>query len=159
MTMPGDQRPSNSAPSPPPVRRPAGPARFRPRSLPVALLEAGLAALLAALAWAFLAGVLEFPGALATAVLGGWIIGEVLWSVRAHPALAALVATAAWALGLVLTWIAAMALLPASSRTFLERLEQTPFLDWLSPQFGWLELVGLVLYVAAALYGARPRPD
>lgn len=114
-------------------------------------------ACLSALAWAFLKGVLEFPGALGVAVVGGWLIGEVLWSVRAHPALAALMAVAAWIVGLVLSWVAAMALLPESSRSFIERLQSTPFLEWLSPQFGWLEVAGLVLYVLAALYGARPR--
>ena len=50
-----------------------------------------------------------------------------------------------------------MAMLPGSSRTFLERVEGTPFLDWLAPQFSLLEVAGLVLYVVAALYGARPR--
>lgn len=112
---------------------------------------------LSALAWAFLKGVLEFPGALGVAVVGGWLTGEVLWSVRVHPALAALLAVAAWVAGLVLTWITAMALLPESSRSFVERLQNTPFLEWLGPQFGWLELAGLVLYVLGALYGARPR--
>jgi hypothetical protein len=114
-------------------------------------------ALISAVAWAVLKGVLEFPGALAVAVVGGWLIGEVLWSVRAHPLVAALVAAAAWALGLVLTWLVAMALLPGSTRSLLERIEATPFLDWLSPQFGWLEIAGLLLYVGAALFGARPR--
>ena len=45
-------------------------------------------------------------------------------------------------------------MLPGSSRTFLERVESTPFLGWLAPQFGLIEIVGLILYVAAALYGA-----
>jgi hypothetical protein len=57
----------------------------------------------------------------------------------------------------VLTWVTAMALLQESTRTFVERLQSTPFLDWLGPQFGWLEIAGLVLYVGAALFGARPR--
>ena len=100
---------------------------------------------------------LEFPGALAVAVIGGWLIGEVLWSVRAHPVVAAVVAGLAWLAGLLLSWIVAMALIQESSRTLLERLEATPFLDWLGPQFGWLQAAGLVLYVLAALYGARPR--
>ncbi|MEX1295674.1 MAG: hypothetical protein AB1Z67_05845 [Candidatus Limnocylindrales bacterium] len=156
MTRPGERRP-RSTPSPPPVRRAQGPDRFRPQSRPQALAEALLVACLSALAWAFLKGVLEFPGALGVAVVGGWLIGEVLWSVRAHPALAALMAVAAWIVGLVLSWVAAMALLPESSRSFIERLQSTPFLEWLSPQFGWLEVAGLVLYVLAALYGARPR--
>jgi fructose-specific phosphotransferase system IIC component len=123
----------------------------------VALGEALLVAFLSALAWAFLKGVLEFPGALAVAVIGGWLIGEVLWSVRVHPAVAAGVAVATWIAGLVLTWMTAMALLPESTRSFVERLQNTPFLEWLGPQFGWLEVGGLVLYVVAALYGARPR--
>ena len=123
----------------------------------MALGEALLVAFLSALAWAFLKGVLEFPGALAVAVIGGWLIGEVLWSVRVHPAVAAGVAVATWIAGLVLTWMTAMALLPESTRSFVERLQNTPFLEWLGPQFGWLEVGGLVLYVVAALYGARPR--
>jgi hypothetical protein len=49
-----------------------------------------------------------------------------------------------------------MALLPSSSRTFAERLESTPFLDWLTPQLGLLEMVGLLVYGAAAAYAARP---
>ncbi len=69
----------------------------------------------------------------------------------------AAMAVLAWGLGLVLTWVTAMALLPESTRTLVERLQNTPFLEWLSPQFGWLEIAGLVLYVVAALFGARPR--
>ena len=145
MTQPGEQRPSSPPPAPAPRRRPDGPDRFRPRSLPLALLEAAMVALVSALAWAFLKGVLEFPGALMVAVIGGWLIGEVLWSVRAHPLIAAAVAVGAWLVGLVLTWMTAMALLPESTRTFVERLQNTPFLEWLGPQFGWLEVAGLVL--------------
>lgn len=157
MTQPGEQRPSSPPPATAPRRRPDGPDRLRPRSLPLALLEAALVALVSALAWAFLKGVLEFPGALIVAVVGGWLIGEVLWSVRAHPLIAAAVAVGAWLVGLVLTWMTAMALLPESTRTFVGRLENTPFLEWLGPQLGWLEVAGLVLYVVAALVGARPR--
>jgi hypothetical protein len=123
----------------------------------MALAEAGLVALVSAAAWAFLKGILEFPGALGVAVIGGWLMGEVLWSVRANPVVAAALASLAWVLGLVFTWLTALALLPESSRTFLERVQGTPFLEWLSPQFGWLELAGLLLYVGAALFGARPR--
>ena len=157
MTEPGERRPPASTPAPAVSRRPSGPDRLRPRSLPVALVQAGLVASVAALVWAFFKGVLEFPGALGVAVVGGWLIGEVLWSVRANPLLAAVMAGLAWVLGLVLAWLTALALLPESSRSFLERVQGTPFLEWLSPQFGWLELAGLVLYVVAALFGARPR--
>lgn len=129
-----------------------------PRSRATAVVEALLVASLAALAWALLKGILEFgPGLLGVAVVGGWAIGALLWQVRATPLLAGAIAALAWLLGLVLTWLIAMAILPGSSRTFIERVEGTPFLDWLSPQFGLLEMAGLVLYVLAALYGARPR--
>ena len=113
--------------------------------------------ILAAVAWALIKGILEFPGVLAVAVVGGWTIGAVLWQVRATPLLSALIAAGAWLVGLVLTWLVAMAILPGSSRTFLERVEATPFLEWQGPQFGPIEMMGLVLYVGAALYGARPR--
>ena len=117
-----------------------------------------LAASLAALAWALLKGVFELgPGLLGVAIVGGWSIGALLWRVRAAPWLAAAIATLAWLAGLVLTWLLALAILPASSRTFIERVQGTPFLDWLSPQFGLLEVIGLALYLLAALYGARAR--
>jgi hypothetical protein len=156
MTQPGERRPTSSS-SNRPTRRVQGPERFRPGSTALALGEAVLVALLSALAWAVVRGVLEFPGALAIAVVGGWLIGEILWSVRAHPLVAAVIAGLAWLAGLVLTWVTAMALLPESTRTFIERLQHTPFLDWLGPQFSWLEVVGLALYIVGALFGARPR--
>jgi hypothetical protein len=125
--------------------------------VPAALAEAIVVGVGAGLLWAVIKGVLEFPGGLAVAVVGGWAIGALLWQVRASPWLAAGLAALTWLLGLVLTWFVAMLILPASSRTLLERIQGTPFLDWLAPQFGALELAGLVLYVGAALYGARPR--
>jgi hypothetical protein len=110
------------------------------------------------LAWALLKGVFELgPGLLGVAVVGGWSIGALLWQVRATPWLAAAIGTLAWLGGLVLTWLLALAMLPASSRSFIERVQGTPFLDWLLPQFGLLEVTGLALYLLAALYGARTR--
>jgi|GEM_PF-3471234 len=155
MAEPGERRPADVI-TPTPRRR-RGWDRLRPRSTVVALVEALSVGLLAAVVWALLKGVLEFPGVLAVAVIGGWAIGVLLWQVRASPVLAAIIALAAWLVGLLLTWLVAMAVLPGSSRTFLERVEGTPFLDWLAPQLGILEILGLVLYVLAALYGARPR--
>jgi hypothetical protein len=112
----------------------------------------------AALAWALLKGIFELgPGLLGVAIVGGWSIGALLWQVRATPWLAAAIAALAWLAGLILTWLLALAILPASSRTFIERVEGTSFLDWLSPQFGLLEVTGLALYLLAALYGARAR--
>lgn len=155
MTEAGEQRPRTTAPAL--ARARGGWQRLRPRALATAVLEAALISLLAATAWALIKGILEFPGVLAVAVVAGWAIGAVLWQVRATPLLAALIATGAWLLGLVLTWLVAMAILPGSSRSFLERVEGTPFLEWQAPQFGAIEVLGLALYVAAALYGARPR--
>jgi hypothetical protein len=127
------------------------------RSLAGGLLRAGLIAFGAALAWAVLRGVLELgPTALAVAIVGGWGIGAVLREARAPAIMAALVALGAWLLGLVLSWLLAMALLPGSSRTLLERIEGTPFLDWMAPQLGIVEVAGLLVFVIAAAWTARP---
>ena len=159
MPEPGERRPPGSTPAT--VARPARSdawQRLRPRSKAAAIGEALFIALLAVLAWGLLRGVLELVvGLLVVAALGGWAIGAVLYQVRAAPPLAAGIAALAWLAGLVATWLVAMAILPGSSRTFMERLEGTPFIDWLSPQFGLLEVVGLLVYVVAALYGARAR--
>jgi hypothetical protein len=167
MTEPGEQRPSNStgetggrgwsAQQVAGGRGARGGHSARSRSLPGALLVAGGVMLLAAAAWALLRGVFELgPTSLAIAALGGWGIGAVLRQARAPVLLAVFLGLTAWLLGLVLSWLLAMALLPSSARTFAERLEGTPFLDWLTPQLGLLEMVGLLVYGAAAAYAARP---
>lgn len=121
------------------------------------LIEALLVALLTALAWSLCKGILELGiGLLVVAVVGGWSIGTVLRPIRRAPLIAILFSVLAWLGGLVGTWLIAMALLQASSRTFLERLEATPFVDWLSPQFSLIEIIGLLLLIGAAAYGARP---
>lgn len=115
-------------------------------------------ALLAATAWALLRGILELGlGLLGVAALGGWAIGALIRAVMGPALLAVGIAAVAWVLGLVGTWLVSMALLQGSTRTFGERLEATPFLDWMSPQFGLLELAGLFVIMVAAAYGARPR--
>lgn len=124
----------------------------------MALVEAFVIGLVVALAWALLRGILEYGlGLLVLAAVGGWAIGVVLWQVRPAPLLAAAIGLLAWVAGLLLTWLVAMAILPSSARTFLERLEATPFIEWLAPQFGPLEIVALVLLAGGAAYGARPR--
>jgi hypothetical protein len=161
MTEPGERRPTGAT-SPSAARGPANEPwqRLRPRSAGIAIVEALLVALLAALAWGLLKGILELGvGLLAVAALGGWTIGVVLYQVRLSPLLAAAIAALAWLAGLVATWLVAMTILPSSSRTFVERIEGTAFIDWLSPQFGLLEVVGLLLFVVAAVYGARPRRE
>jgi hypothetical protein len=116
-----------------------------------------LIALGTAAAWAVLRGILELgPTVLAAAAIGGWAIGLVLREARAPVLLAGLMGLLAWALGLLFSWLLAMALLPGSSRTFPERLAATPFLDWLAPQLGLLEVLGLILLVGLAAWTARP---
>jgi hypothetical protein len=112
--------------------------------------------LLAALGWGLLRGILDLGvGLLAISAFGGWAIGVVLRQAAMSPIVASAVAAAAWALGLVFTWLVSMAILQGSTRTLLERLEATSFLGWMSPQFGVLEIAALLLYVGAAAYGAR----
>ena len=157
MSEPGDRRPASEPSRPSPVRAGAA-ARLYPRSMAMAVTEALLVALLAALAWALLKGILELGvGLLVVSALGGWSIGAVLRQVRPVPLLAAAIAALAWLGGLLLSWLLAMAILPGSSRTFLERIEGTPFIDWIWPQFGLLEIAGLVLFAVAAAYAAWPR--
>lgn len=115
-----------------------------------------VAIVVAASAWAFFRGILELSvGLLVVAGLGGWAIGVLVRSRDAHPLLAVALAAIAWLLGLVLSWLLALAILPGSSRTFFERVQATPFLDWMSPQFGFVEVLGLIVYVSLAGYVAR----
>jgi hypothetical protein len=126
--------------------------------LAVAILEASLVGSIAALAWALLRGVLELSlGLLAVAVAGGWAIGAIIHQVRPSPALAAVIGAFAGWLALLLTWLVAMAILPGSSRSFVERLTATPFPDWLAPQLGALELASVALFAGVAAYAARRR--
>ena len=113
-----------------------------------------LVAVGAALVWGLLRGILDLGiGLLAVAVAGGWGIGALLRRVDASALLAASIGAIAWAGGLVFTWVVAMAILQGSTRTLLERLEANPFIDWMAPQFGLLEVAALLIYVGAAVYG------
>lgn len=128
-----------------------------PWSLGRAIAMAIVVVAVTAIAWALLRGIFELRiGLLAVAAVGGWAVGAALRQAAAPSALAAALGSVAWLLGLVLTWLVSMAILPGSSRTFLERVEGTPFLDWLVPQFGALEIASLLLIVGAAAYAARP---
>jgi hypothetical protein len=119
-----------------------------------------------AAAMALLYGVLSITiGLIAVAVVGGWSIGAGVrhgaWGGQSHrpsgapAALAILLAAVAWLGGLVAAWLVSLALIPASSRTFLERVAATPFLDWLSPQFGGLEVIDLLILLGVAAYASR----
>ena len=104
-------------------------------------------------------------GLIAISLLGGWLIGVGVrlgaWRGRPHRpswtplALAAAVRLLTWAAGLLLSWVLWMAILPGSSRTFLDRLVTTPFLDWVGPQLGPLDLLTLVLLVGVAWAAAH----
>ena len=158
MTEPGERRPPGT--TAPVIDSPGGADRLRQlraRSPAIAIALAIAVALLAALAWALLRGVLELGiGLLAVAALGGWSVGAMLRQMHRAAGLAAAIAAGGWFVGLLLTWLVSMAILPGSTRTFLGRVEGTPFLDWLSPQFGLLEVAALVVWVSAAAYAARP---
>lgn len=130
-------------------------------------LALGLAVgLIVAVAVAFVRSILDVTaGLLALAVVGGWAIGAAIrrgaWSGTPHRASAApgllgmLLGAVSWIAGLVLAWVVAMAVLAGSERTLFERLTGTPFLDWLAPQLGIADLVGLVLAAGLGWWGAR----
>jgi hypothetical protein len=122
-----------------------------------AILAAVGVGLLAATAWALLRSVFDITiGSLVVAALGGWGIGASVRRGGVAPLVAAVLALAAWIVALLLAWLVAMAILPASTRPLGDRLAATPFLDWLVPQLGIVEIGALVIGVGAALYAARP---
>jgi hypothetical protein len=130
---------------------------WRPRSFGMAVLLAGAAGIAAAFAWSVLRAVLELgPGSLVVAALGGWGIGTSLRQAGGSPILAAVIGGLSWLAGLLFTWLVAMAILPGSTRTFVERVTATPFLEWLTPQLGLLEAAALVAFVGFAGWSARP---
>jgi len=104
-------------------------------------------------------------GLIAISLLGGWLIGLGVrtgsWAGRPHPpsraplALAAGLGLLTWVAGFVLAWLLSMAILPGSSRSFPDRLAATPFLDWVGPQLGPLDLLTLVLLVGVAWAAAH----
>jgi hypothetical protein len=133
--------------------------------LRAALFGAPAALLTAVLAAAFNAGLNLLVGVAVVAALGGWLIGRAVrlgaWSGRAHVSsplplvLAVLLALAAWLAGEFLAYLLSLAALPDSVRTFPERIANLPFLDWLSPQFGPLEIVSLFLLGGLAWFSSR----
>jgi hypothetical protein len=139
----------------------------RPRLAPAFLL--GLAAAVATAAvYALLASALDLPLLLIWAV-GGWLIGTAVkrgaWSGRPHgpssapEVLAIAIAVGTWLAGMVAAWLLALLLLPGSSRSFVERLSDTPFVDWLGPQLFPGAFLGLLVAAGLAWIGARSSPD
>lgn len=104
-------------------------------------------------------------GLLGIAVVGGWSVGAVVrwgaWRGMAHRASSApgilglLLGGGAWVAAAVLAWVVAMAILPGSERTLVERLVGTPFVDWLGPQLGLADMLCLVLAALLGWLGAR----
>jgi TRAP-type C4-dicarboxylate transport system permease small subunit len=66
-----------------------------------------------------------------------------------------LLAAATWVAALLMAWLVAMAILPGSERSFAERLDATPFLDWVGPQLGLVDLLCLALASLLGWVGAR----
>lgn len=99
-------------------------------------------------------------GLVAIAVLGGWLIGVGVrtgaWRGLAHRpskaplALAAAIGALAWLAGLVLAWLISQAMLPTSTRPYLDRLAATPFPDWVAPQLAPLDYLVLGVLVVVA---------
>jgi len=163
---PGDVRPRHLERPPAERYRSSVPViRERP-DLGRAIALGALVGLLVALAAALLRSILDLTaGLLALAVVGGWAVGAAVrrgaWAGLPHRAsatpevLGLLLGAATWVAALVLAWVVAMAILPGSERSLPERLGATPFIDWLSPQLGLAELVGLVLAALLGWFGAR----
>jgi hypothetical protein len=111
---------------------------------------------------------------LLVAAFGGWYIGEAAW-VGAWDAVtrargpesrlrasrvtfgAVVIAFAAWFVGEVIGWFIWMWRLPDSSVGLFDRLAALPFLDWLTPQFGPLEVIEILLLTGVAWFAARAR--
>lgn len=115
-----------------------------------------LAAAAVALAWGILAGVFDFGlGLLLVAGIGGWAIGwAVAWGAwrGAEHEVASAPGVIAGGLGflagvasIVLDYLLALALLPQSSQSFVERLGSTPFGDWLGPQLGSEQVIEIIV--------------
>lgn len=106
------------------------------------------------------------PGLLVVAAaVGGWLLGEAVargaWGPSVHlprPAvfrLAAVLAALTWLAGSVVAYLLSLALLPESSRTFVERLSDQPFPAWLAPQLSPLDVAEIMVLVVVAWRSAR----
>lgn len=169
---PGDTRPPSLAQPPGDRYRSRVPVEqpLATQTLARAAALGVVAVLGVAIVSALLRSILDINvGLLVLAGAGGWLVGAAVrvgaWSGRRHRASSAPVLLAAsfglltWVGGLVGAWLVSMAILPASSRTLPERLVDTPFLDWMSPQFSLLEAVELLLLVGVAWFAVRSRAE
>lgn len=146
----------------PPARQYAPVHPYRLRGFTVGLT----AALVTALAMGLLAAIFDVDlGLLAIAAVGGWAIGVAVawgwWGFGLHPLragpprLAAALGGLAWLGGSVVDYLLSLAILPASTRSFPERVAQQPFGDYLGQQISLLDGLEVVLLVVVAWRSAR----
>jgi hypothetical protein len=124
----------------------------------------------AAIAFAVVAAILNaglnLPAGVAIAAApGGWLIGRAArlgaQAGRGRPltrgpvGLAVILALLAWLAGEVAAYVLSLALLQESVRSLADRIAALPFLDWLGPQFGSLEILSLFLLAGFAWFGSR----
>jgi hypothetical protein len=118
--------------------------------------------------FAVIVGILDVGlGLIALSAVGGWAIGTAVyrgaWKGRGAvpqrivPAVAAGLALFAWIAGHFGAYLFSLLLRPGSSLTFMERLGQASFGDWLAPQLGVAQVIEILLLVGAALFAARAR--
>ena len=116
--------------------------------------------------FAFLIGVLDLDvGLLVPAAFGGWLVGVATragaWPAgralpsRAVRGLAVALAAFAWLAGQFGAYVLSLVLRPDSSLTFDQRVAQSSFLDWLSPQLSLLQVLELLLLCGIAWYSSR----
>lgn len=109
--------------------------------------------------WAVASAILDVGvGLVIVAAVAGWLIGTAV-ALGAEPgsfrrarttvALAVAITLATWPVAIFVTYLVSRAILQGSTLSFLERVAQTPFLDFAAPQFlpaGPLEIAALALF-------------
>jgi len=134
--------------------------------LGLALVYGAGAGIATAVVFAVVGGAADLSLALPfVAGAGGLLIGLATrrgaWSGPARrpsrwvPVLAVSVALAAWLAGEFGAYLLTRLLLPDSALSFVDRLGSVSFGDWMSPQFGPLEIIELFLLGGFAWYASR----
>ena len=169
--QPGETRPRDLRQAPgrryASTRSEASPgARAVPGDRRRGLLFGAGAAVVVALAWLVVAGVLQLDlGTLVVAAICGWAVGTAIvwgaWGEGMHfpdvPLRVAAVALgiAAWAIGTMLVYLFSQATLPGSTLSFDQRLSATPFVEWFIGQLSPILLLQPALIAGFAYRAAR----
>jgi hypothetical protein len=122
------------------------------------LLLALLTALAVGAIMGLAAGLFDIDwGLIALGAIGGWLIGTALLQAGGGGRSAAAVALAvlAFAVALVVDYLASLAALQESVRPLSERVAETPFVDWLGPQLGPAQPLTLLALGVFAWRAAR----